>query len=126
MTAARRRWAEARGQRAESLAAWYLRAKGYAILARRYRTPAGELDLVARRGGAVAFVEVKTRDDLEQAKDAVTARQRQRILRAAEVYLQRHPSLGKLEFRFDVILIARRRWPKHIADAWRAPDRGRG
>ena len=108
-----------RGQGAERLAAWWLRLKGYRILARQYRTAVGEIDLIARRGTVLAFVEVKARATEAEARAAITTRQRQRITRAADAYLQRTPSLGKLGARFDVVLIVPGCRPQHIVDAWR-------
>ena len=113
-----RRLAWLRGRSAEQRAAWFLRFKGYRIVAVDVRTPVGQIDLIARRGRVLAVVEVKARADLAQARHALSPRQRQRISRAAEVFLQRHPSLGKLACRFDVVLMAPGRWPRHVADAW--------
>ena len=113
-----RRRAYGRGQRAETLAAWWLRLKGYRILARGFRVAAGEIDLIARRGRLLALVEVKARPSLEQAGAALLPRQRERIARAAEVFLQRHPGLAGLDLRFDVVLLAPGRWPRHLANAW--------
>jgi putative endonuclease len=115
----RRRAAWSRGRRGESLAAWWLRLKGYRILARGFRCPSGEIDIVARRGGTLAFVEVKARPDLRQAGEAISPRQRARISRAAEAFLQRHPQLTPLTLRFDVVLLAPGARPRHICDAWR-------
>jgi putative endonuclease len=121
-----RRQAERRGRAAESLAAWRLRLAGYRILARRARTSLGEIDLVARRGSVVAFVEVKARVDETRAIEAVAGRQRARITRAAELFLARRPDLATLSPRFDVVLIVPWRWPRHLADAWRdSPSRSR-
>jgi putative endonuclease len=119
MTRRRRRQAWRRGRRAESRAAWWLRLKGYRILARDFRTHVGEIDLIARRGRVLVWVEVKARPSLQEAHEAVGARQRRRIVRAAASFLQQRPHLGKLDQRFDVVLIAPRRWPRHISDAWR-------
>ena len=113
-----RRQAQRRGLRAETLAAWWLRLKGYRILARGFRCPAGEIDLVARRGRSLAIVEVKARPSLTEAGEAVTPRQRRRIARAAEAFIQRHPRLADCAVRFDVVMIVPRRWPKHVSDAW--------
>ena len=113
-----RRAAERAGRRAERLAEALLRLKGYRIEARRYRCPAGEVDLVARRGGVVAFVEVKARPDRATARLAVTARNWRRIARAAESYQARR--LGTLEasVRFDLVTVSG--WvPRHHPDAWR-------
>jgi putative endonuclease len=105
--------AERRGRRAEALAAWFLRAKGYRLLARRFRTPVGEIDLVMRRGRTVVFVEVKQRPNEAEALDAVTARGRQRIARAAEYWMSGHPEAAGLDFRFDVIVALPGRLPRH-------------
>lgn len=118
MTTAARRRAYARGRRAESLAAWWLRLHGYRILARGFRVPVGEIDLVARRGGILAFVEVKRRSNQEAAGEAVSPRNRRRVRRAAELFLQRHPELNGLQPRFDALLLAPRRLPLHLKDAW--------
>jgi putative endonuclease len=118
MTATKRRRAYARGRRAERLAAWWLRLHGYRILAQGFRVPAGEVDLIARRGGVLAIVEVKRRDSLAAACEAVGGRQQRRVRRAAEAYLQRHPELTRLQPRFDALLLAPRRLPRHIKGAW--------
>lgn len=118
---ARRRRAYGFGRWAESLAAWSLRLKGYSILARGFRVPVGEIDLIARRGRILALVEVKARAATADALDALRPRQRRRIARAAEAFLQRRPDLAHLDRRFDLIVIAPWRWPRHIADAWRIP-----
>ncbi|MFQ5775778.1 MAG: YraN family protein [Kiloniellaceae bacterium] len=123
---ARRRRAYGRGRSAERRAAWWLRLKGYRILARGVRVPLGEIDLVARRGRVLALVEVKARPSLAAAHEALGPRQRRRIERAAAVFLQRRPDLAALDLRFDVVLIAPRRPPRHIADAWRAEEAWRG
>ena len=123
MTLARRRRAWRRGRRAEGLAACWLRLKGYRILARGFRVGVGEIDLIARRGRVLALVEVKARARLAEAGESVSRRQRERIGRAAEAFLQRHPRLDKLDLRFDVVLIAPGQWPRHIADAWRVDTR---
>ncbi|GAB4362227.1 MAG: YraN family protein [Kiloniellaceae bacterium] len=120
MTAAARRRAYARGRRAERLAAWWLRLKGYRILAQDFRCPVGEIDLVARRGGILAVVEVKRRDRLDSAGEAVSPRQQRRIRRAAELFVQRHPALAGLQPRFDALLLAPGHLPRHLKDAWNA------
>ncbi len=107
-----------RGCGGEALAAWWLRLKGYRIVARGLRTPAGELDLVARRGRILAFVEVKARPDLEAARAAISPRQRRRIARAAEAFLQQRPAYARLQPRFDAVLIAPGRRPRHLVNAW--------
>ena len=116
----RRRAAYRRGDRAELLCLWQLRFKGYRIIARRYRTPVGEIDLIARRGSVLAAIEVKARDDFATASEAVSIRQRQRIARALEHFLNFRPDLALLSPRFDVMLVAPRRLPRHLVDAcWR-------
>ncbi len=107
------------GLSAESLAAAYLIAKGYRILARRFRTPHGEIDIVARRRQFLAFVEVKARRSLDDAAYAVTQRQ-QRIITAAQAWLMAHPEHATFEFRFDAMLIAPRRLPRHLLGAFDA------
>ena len=116
---ARRRAAYRRGHSGERLAAFRLRLAGYRILARRYRTKMGEIDLVARRGGVLAFVEVKRRETAADALEAVSPRSQQRIRRAAELFLQRNPELAALALRFDVMVITPWAWPRHLVDAWR-------
>jgi putative endonuclease len=102
------------GLSAESRAAAFLMAKGYRILAKRYRTPHGELDLVAKRRNLVAFVEVKARATLDEAAYAVTPRQQARIINAAQAWLVAHPDYAEFELRFDAMLIAPRRLPRHV------------
>jgi len=113
-----RRLAEAAGRRAETVAAWWLRLKGYRIVARGWRSPLGEIDIVARRGGVVAFVEVKRRRSREIALDAIHPRQRQRIARAARLYLQSTPALARLQPRFDAVVLVPGRRPRHLPAAW--------
>lgn len=114
-----RRRAYGRGLWAESAAAWLLRLKGYRILARRWRSPLGEIDLVARKGRTLVVVEVKRRDARGLALEAVTPRQRQRIERAALLFLQRNRGLAECDLRFDVVVVGALGRPQHIADAWR-------
>lgn len=108
------------GLSAESFAAAYLIAKGYRILARRFRTPHGEIDIVARGRQLLAFVEVKARRSLDDAAYAVTQRQQQRIIRAAQAWLMSNPEHATFEFRFDAMLIAPRRLPRHLLGAFDA------
>lgn len=115
----RRISAERSGHRAEAVAALYLTVKGYRLLGRRYRTPVGEIDLIAVRGRRIAFVEVKLRATHAGAAWAVTPRQRARIARAAEYWLARNPQLQTREIGFDVILLAPWSRPKHLQDAFR-------
>lgn len=108
------------GLSAESRAAAWLIAKGYRILARRFRTPYGEIDLVARRRNLIAFVEVKARASLDDAAYAVTPRQQQRIIAAAQVWLMAHPEHAEFELRFDAVLIAPKSLPRHLLAAFDA------
>ena len=108
------------GISAESRAAALLIAKGYRILARRFRTPYGEIDLVARRRNLVAFVEVKARASLDDAAYAVTPRQQQRIVNAAQAWLMAHPEHAEFDLRFDVVLIAPKSLPRHLLAAFDA------
>jgi putative endonuclease len=115
----KRRRAYRAGLLGEAACVWWLRLRGYRILARRYRAPVGEIDIVARRGRLLAMVEVKTRAAFAEALEAVGPRQRQRVERAAEAFLARHPDLADAEVRFDVMLVVPWRPPRHIMDAWR-------
>lgn len=106
------------GRWAERVAAIFLAFKGYRTLARRFRSPSGEIDLIARRGRLVVYVEVKARRG-EQEQAVVRDRQRRRIRRAAEHFLKLHPELSSCDHRFDVILIRPGAFPVHLTDAWR-------
>jgi len=108
------------GLSAEACAAAYLLAKGYRILAKRFRTPYGEIDIVARRRGLLAFIEVKARASLDDAAYAVTPRQQTRIIAAAQAWLMAHPEHADFELRFDAVLIAPRRLPRHLIAAFDA------
>jgi len=108
------------GITAEARAAAYLMAKGYRILAKRFRTPYGEIDIVARRRNLLAFVEVKARASLDDAAYAVTPRQQQRIIDAAQAWLMVHPEHADFDLRFDAMLIAPRRLPRHLLAAFDA------
>lgn len=107
------------GHWAETICAWHLRLRGYRVLARRFRTPAGEIDIIARRGGVLAFIEVKARRDRTTAVESVTSRQRRRVRRAAEAYIAARPMLAELDGRFDVMLVTPWTTPEHVIDAWR-------
>jgi putative endonuclease len=115
---ARRRRAERRGRFAELVCRWHLRLHGWRIVAAGWRCPAGEIDILARRGGVLAVIEVKSRGNLASAADAVLPRQRRRIARAASAFLLLRPDLADLVLRFDVMLVAPRRPPRHLRDAW--------
>ena len=115
----RRRRAWRRGRRGETLCVWHLRLCGWRILARNIRSAVGEIDIVARRGRIVAFVEVKARRDAVDAAHAIGDRQRQRIARAAASFMAGRPGLAGLDMRFDAMLVAPGRLPRRIVDAWR-------
>jgi putative endonuclease len=113
-----RRRAERGGRRAESIAAWWLRLKGWHILARRARTPLGEVDLIARRGRILAFVEVKARSTREQSELALDEYRLRRVAAAAEALAPRYARPGD-DLRIDAMFVIPRRFPRHLADVWR-------
>jgi putative endonuclease len=106
------------GLSAETRAAAFLMAKGFRIVARRWRSPAGEIDLVARRGNLLLFIEVKARERLDDAAYSVTERQQRRIAAAAAAWLAATPNDATRDIRFDALLIAPGRWPRHIPAAF--------
>src|SRR5499425_726159 len=108
------------GISAESRAATLLIAKGFRILARRWKSPVGEIDIVARRRSLLVFVEVKARDTLDDAAWAVTERQRARIIAAAEAWLAQNADERIRDIRFDAMLVAPGRVPRHIPAAFDA------
>ncbi len=114
----KRRKAERRGHAAEYWAALYLLLRGYRILAIRYRTRLGEIDLIARKRDVIAIVEVKARSSGEGAVDAVGGRSRQRIRAAADLWLSRRRYAGRFSLRFDIVAVLPRRLPKHFIDAF--------
>ncbi len=105
------------GISAESRAAALLVAKGFRILSRRWKSPVGEIDIVARRRTLLVFVEVKARNNLDEAAESVTPRQRQRIAAAAEAWLATYPDESIRDIRFDAMLVAPGRMPKHLPGA---------
>ncbi len=111
--------AERQGRWAESVAALWLGAKLYRIVARRARGPLGEIDLIARKGNLLVAVEVKRRGTALSAIESITPRQRRRIQAAAEAFRARQPDADRLSLRFDVVLVVPRRLPHHVVDAWR-------
>ncbi|UYN95340.1 MAG: YraN family protein [Enhydrobacter sp.] len=121
MTTAARQKAERLGHVAEWRAVWRLRLAGYTILARRYKTRLGEIDIVARRGAVLAFVEVKARRDALVAIEALGGRQFGRVARAASLFIARHPGHAVCSVRFDAVLVSGL-WPRHLPDVWRAPE----
>ena len=102
-----------RGITSELIAAAYLVAKGYRILGRRVKTSQGEIDLIVRRGKRLSFVEVKARPTFADAEAALYPEQRERIFRAADVWLQRRPRLASLDRTFDAVFIVPWSWPRH-------------
>ncbi|MHA6724151.1 YraN family protein [Sphingomonas sp. RS2018] len=112
-----RRAAEAAGRRGERIAGWWLRLKGWRILDRRVRTPAGEVDLVARKGALVAFVEVKLRKSDAELDHAIDQRRLARVAAAAEYLMPRYAGPGD-DIRVDVLLLAPGQMPRHIENAW--------
>lgn len=110
----KRRAAEHGGRRAEWIAAWWLRLRGYRIFETRFRSGAGEIDLIAGRGRSLVFVEVKRRGSADEALRAVTVTARKRIARAADLWIARHPGFNGYDRRFDVIAVVPGRWPRHF------------
>lgn len=105
---------------AETTACLWLMAKGYRIRARRFKTHAGEIDIVASRGRLLAFIEVKARPDFDKAMESLSPRQQQRLIRAAALYVATNPKEASYDLRFDMVLIAPRRLPRHVPNAWHA------
>jgi putative endonuclease len=112
-----RQAAEQRGRWAETLGCWYLRLHGWQILARRARVAGGEVDIVARRGRTLAFVEVKARATEEDAAVALDQWRLRRVAVAAERLAPRYMRDGD-DVRIDALFIVPRRWPKHLANVW--------
>ncbi len=119
-TTQRRRKAYSLGLSAETYAAWYLRLTGWRILKRRYKTKAGEIDLIAKRRKTVAFVEVKARKSRRAALEAVTPASQQRIVRAAKIFVTEHPKAGFFTLRFDVVVVRPWALPERILNAFEA------
>ncbi len=107
------------GRRAEWLAALYMRLKGFRVVARDIRLPGGEIDLVLRRGRLLVLLEIKARQGADGLEEAIGERQWRRIAAAAEQFCARRPGYAELDRRFDALFLARGRWPRHLADAWR-------
>jgi putative endonuclease len=120
-SALRRQRAQRRGRAAEWLCLWHLRLRGWHILARGWRCPAGEIDILARRGKVLAVIEVTSRGEFAAAA-ALAPRQRRRIARAAEAFLLQRSDLAGLDLRFDLMLVAPLRLPRHWRGAWRTDD----
>ena len=114
--------AHARGLTAEAAAGAALEGDGWVVLARRLRTEAGEVDMLAERDGVLAIIEVKARPTLADAAGAVSPRQRARLLGAAEIILAEHPDWGVAGVRFDVLVVDASGRVRRIADAFRLGD----
>ena len=117
-----RRRAQRRGRLAEWACLWHLRLRGWRIVARGWRCPSGEIDILARRGKVLAVIEVKSRGELAVAASALAPRQRRRIARAAEAFLTQRSDLAALDLRFDMMLVAPLHLPRHWHGAWRTDD----
>lgn len=107
-----------KGRTGEWLAALALRLKGYRVVARNYRTRLGEIDIVARRGDLIVFVEVKARPSATAAVDAVSFEAQRRIANAAETWIARQADCHRLSWRFDIVAVVPGRWPVHFEDAF--------
>lgn len=114
----RKRRLERKGRRAEWLAALSLMLRGYRIAALRYKTRAGEIDIVARKGDLIAFVEVKARRDLASGVDAVSYSAQRRIRDAGGTFISEQPDSARLSWRFDIVVVSPWRWPVHLKDAF--------
>jgi putative endonuclease len=106
--------AEKRGHRSEWLAAWALRLKGWHIVAKRFKTKTGEVDLIARKRDLIIMVEVKARPSLIEAMDSVTPTAQRRIEAAGDIWLARQPDFTRLSVRYDLIAVMPRKWPVHV------------
>ncbi|MGE0212807.1 MAG: YraN family protein [Parvibaculaceae bacterium] len=120
MATLERRKAERRGHAAELAACWLLRAKGYRILARRVKTPMGEIDVIARRGPVTAFMEVKRRETHDGALIAIDRRQAARIVNAARQWTARNPQALEGSCRFDIVTVSPYLLPRHLPNAFDA------
>lgn len=120
MIGKRRSWRY--GRFAEGLCAWHLRFRGYRVVARGFRVSVGEIDIVARRGRTLAVIEVKARRDWDRAAEALGAKQRRRIGRAAAAFVASHNDCAGLNVRYDVMLVRPWRVPRHLTGAWRDGD----
>lgn len=117
-----RRRNERRGRWAEGLALASLRLKGYRLLARRFKSGAGEVDLIMRRGDVTAFIEVKVRGTTDLAVEAVTEYQSRRIATAARIWMARDRKAALGICRFDIVAVSPYQWPKHIPNAFTVED----
>ena len=118
MTEAAKKSAYRYGRLAEQFSCLKLRLTGYTILQRGFQAAGGEIEIIARRGNILAFIEVKARKSMDEAAHALGPAQRRRIERTALAYLARNNNLTDLDPRFDLIMLSPRRWPRHQAGAW--------
>jgi putative endonuclease len=112
-----------RGLFGEALALWSYRCRLYRLLARRYKTPAGEIDLIVKRGRAIVFAEVKHRPTETGGLEAITSTARRRITRAAELWLAAHPDAEGFDLRFDLVIVRPFHLPRHIRSVFDADGR---
>lgn len=110
---------ERAGRQAESLACWYLRFKGYNILTQRYKSGSGEIDIIARKRGILAIIEVKQRANLTAAEDSLSPQTLRRISNAADDFVSRTPHVQNLAVRFDAIFVIGKFRITHHKDMWR-------
>ena len=113
-----RRAAHNHGHRAEAIALWYLRLKGYRLVASRFKSSAGEIDLVMRKSKTLVFIEVKARAKVDDSMWAVTSQQSRRIASAASLFASRHDMAGVEFQRFDIVAVPSYLWPTHIENAF--------
>jgi putative endonuclease len=113
-----RRTSEEAGRTAELAALWFLRFKGWRLLAHRYKSPVGEVDLVMRKGDVTAFIEVKARGSLDGAVQSVSPRQARRISAAARHFLMQDRAAALQSCRFDIVAVSPYHWPRHIENAF--------
>ena len=114
-----RRAAYRHGHLAEAVAAGLLMAKGFRLLARRYKTPLGEIDLIVKRGRLIVFVEVKARATQREGLESVGRMSERRIVGAADLWLAKHPDAAGLDLRYDMVVVSPWRLPLHLPDAFR-------
>ncbi len=107
------------GMFAETVCIWFLRFKGYRILARRYKTKVGEIDIIASKSGGIFFIEVKARPDLRTGLECISPKQKLRIQHAAQIFLSRTRKKTFNQLRFDVMVVVPWGMPHHLKDAWR-------
>jgi putative endonuclease len=117
-----RQKSERAGRAAEWVVLWFLRLKGYRLLAHRYKSPQGEIDLVMRKGDTTAFIEVKARRTIEGAVESVTPYQAKRIAAAARSFMGRDRKAAMQFCRFDIVAVSPYHWPRHIENAFYGDD----